>query len=81
MPNDGELVSIVDHKERFLARGYWNAKSQIQVRILTWHDEPIDDDWWRNKLKRAIGFRAPHDNASASARRLVNAEKRLHSPV
>ena len=72
--NDGELVSIVDHKDRFLARGYWNAKSQIQVRILTWHDEPIDDDWWRNKLKRAIGFRAPHDNASASARRLVNAE-------
>ena len=44
---DGELVTVVDHKNRFLARGYWNSRSQIQVRIMTWQDIPIDELWWR----------------------------------
>jgi 23S rRNA (cytosine1962-C5)-methyltransferase len=52
--NDGDIVTVVDHKGNFLARGYWNHKSAIQVRILTWQDEPIDEAWWRKMLKRAI---------------------------
>ena len=47
---NGELVTVADQSNRFLARGYWNSKSQIQVRIMTWRDEPIDDSWWRQKL-------------------------------
>jgi 23S rRNA (cytosine1962-C5)-methyltransferase len=54
----GELVTVVSSKGDFLARGYWNPKSQIQVRILTWQDETINDDWWRRMLKRAIDGRA-----------------------
>lgn len=50
----GELVTVVDHAGSFLARGYWNPKSQIQVRILTWQDEEINDDWWRKMLARAV---------------------------
>lgn len=50
----GDIVTVVAHDSSFLARGYWNPRSQIQVRILTWHDEPIDDDWWRRMLRRAI---------------------------
>lgn len=30
---DGGIVEIVDQKERFLARGYFNRKSKITVRI------------------------------------------------
>ena len=70
---DGELVTIVDHKGRFLARGYWNSKSQIQARILTWRDEPIDDDWWRGQLSKAFQARQPSLQGSSAAR-LVNAE-------
>jgi len=53
-PQGGDIITVTDKKGRFLARGYWNAKSQIQVRILTWQDEPIDEAWWRKMLKRAI---------------------------
>ncbi len=73
--SDGELVKVVDQSGRFLARGYWNSKSQIQVRLMTWQDEPIDDAWWRQRLTRAIHLRQQHfSSAAKSACRLVNAE-------
>lgn len=56
--NPGDIVNVVDHKGGFLARGYWNPKSQIQVRILTWQDEPITEEWWRRMLQRAVDGRA-----------------------
>ncbi len=76
----GDIVTVVKHDGTFLARGYWNAKSQIQVRILTWHDEPIDEDWWRRMLRRAIEGRGikniayERGDAPQSAYRMVNAE-------
>lgn len=69
---DGELVTVYDSHDRFLARGYWNSKSQIQVRILSWRDEAIDYAWWRCMLKRAIARRDLP--AGDTACRLVNAE-------
>ncbi len=74
-PQGGDIVTVTDKKGRFLARGYWNAKSQIQVRILTWQDEPIDEDWWRKMLTRAIDGRAIRSSESTTnAYRLINAE-------
>lgn len=67
-PTPGDIVTVVSHSGTFLARGYWNPTSQIQVRLLTWHDEPIDDDWWRRTLKRAI------DARNSASCRLINAE-------
>jgi len=52
--NPGDIVTVLAHDGQFLARGYWNAKSQIQVRILTWQDENIDDAWWRSAIRRSI---------------------------
>ncbi|MBI5670701.1 MAG: class I SAM-dependent rRNA methyltransferase [Chloroflexi bacterium] len=78
-PTPGDIVTVTDHKGAFLARGYWNPKSQIQVRILTWQDEPINEDWWRRMLKRAIDARYPGERqhkefAYPNAQRLINAE-------
>ena len=72
---DGELVYVVDRNDRFLARGYWNSRSQIQVRIMSWEDEPINDAWWRKKLQRALSLRSElNPSGPGSASRLVNAE-------
>ncbi len=68
-PTPGEIVTVVSHNGTFLARGYWNPTSQIQVRILTWQDEPIDEAWWRRMLKRAVDARGDR-----LACRLINAE-------
>ena len=50
---DGGIVEIVDQKERFLARGYFNRKSKITVRILT-HDaqESIDRAFFARRMLR-----------------------------
>ncbi|MCB9454623.1 MAG: class I SAM-dependent rRNA methyltransferase [Anaerolineaceae bacterium] len=78
-PAPGDIVTVVSYDNRFLARGYWNPKSQIQVRILTWQDEPIDEGWWRRILARAVAGRAILNthierDGAAAAYRLVNAE-------
>lgn len=77
---DGEIVTVVDYKNQFLARGYWNSKSQIQVRILTWQDEAIDDAWWYRVFTRAISLRPRHEKSKLYdqnrdwAYRVINAE-------
>ena len=78
-PTPGEIVTVLSHKGVFLARGYWNPKSQIQVRILTWHDEAINEDWWRRALKRAIEARTLENGRQKNQRdaygyRVINAE-------
>ncbi len=78
-PQPGDIVTVTDKKGRFLARGYWNVKSQIQVRILTWQDEPIDEAWWRKMLKRAVEGRKNYNElrqrtAYDEGYRVINAE-------
>lgn len=75
----GDIVTVTDKAGNFLARGYWNAKSQIQVRILTWRDEAIDENWWRERLRSSIerrgyGLAGYREGAHAGGARLVNAE-------
>jgi 23S rRNA (cytosine1962-C5)-methyltransferase len=78
-PAPGDIVTVTDGKGGFLARGYWNPRSQIQVRILTWQDEPITEDWWRRMLQRAIDGRAYYNDIQRRTTynegyRVVNAE-------
>jgi 23S rRNA (cytosine1962-C5)-methyltransferase len=70
---NGDIVTVADPDGRFLARGYYNAKSQIQVRLLTWQDEAIDSAWWQKSLARAILARRAL-LAQHNAVRLVHAE-------
>ncbi len=77
-PAPGEIVTVLSHSGAFLARGYWNPKSQIQVRILTWQDEPINEGWWWQMIHRAIALRRElylsPDEPPTNAYRLINAE-------
>ena len=58
-PAPGDLVTVADPRGAPLATAYYNPKSQIQARILSWNpDEPIDDAFWRGHLQRAINGRA-----------------------
>ena len=74
---DGDLVAVIDSRRGWLAQGYLNRRSQIQVRILSWDQaETMDDDFWRGRLVQAIKGRA--DLAAATppttTYRLINAE-------
>jgi 23S rRNA (cytosine1962-C5)-methyltransferase len=72
----GGLVNVVTADGEWLARGYYSQRSQIVVRILTWdREQPIDADFWRAKLARAVAGRiALRDSSDTTAYRLVNAE-------
>lgn len=74
----GGLVTIADHRGVALATAYYNPKSQIQGRILSWDPaESIDHDFWRGRLQRAIDGRARlglPDESRTTAYRLVHAE-------
>jgi 23S rRNA (cytosine1962-C5)-methyltransferase len=53
-PAPGDVVEVADVNGEWLGRGYYNARSQIVVRLLTWdRDEPVDADFWRRRLAEA----------------------------
>ena len=55
----GDLVTVADHRGAPLATAYYNPKSQIVARVLSWDPaEPIDDAFWHGRLQRAIDGRA-----------------------
>ncbi len=56
---DGEVVDVADASGAWLARGYLNRQSQIQLRLLTWdRDEAVDEAFWRSRLAASIARRA-----------------------
>jgi 23S rRNA (cytosine1962-C5)-methyltransferase len=55
---DGQVVDLLNEKGRFIARGIYNSKSRIAVRLYTWSaDEPIDEAFFRRKIEAAIELR------------------------
>ena len=75
-PANGDVVDVWNSRARFIARGIYNEKSQIRVRLLTWHpNDLIDSDFWRRRLRRAVaGRQALIMDQSTDAYRLVHAE-------
>jgi len=73
---DGEIVDVYAMNGTWLARGYLNRASQIQVRILTWdEDEAIDQTFWQSRIAQAIASRAPlAADPDTTVYRLINAE-------
>jgi len=75
-PENGDVVDVWNHRARFVGRGIYNAKSQIQVRLLTWNpNDQIDEDFWRRRLRRAVAGRQDLLlSQETDAFRLVHAE-------
>jgi len=73
---DGEVVDVHSTEGEWLARGYLNRKSQIQVRLLSWEpDEAIDAAFWERRLQQSIALRRAFiASAATNAYRLVNGE-------
>lgn len=68
------LADVFDGKKNWLARGLYNPKSQIRVRVLTWQKENIDGDFFARRLSQAHAFRARHLTGATDAYRIVNSE-------
>ena len=53
---DGELVRCVDPFENFLAIGHFQPGS-IAVRVLSFEDIPINQDFWNKRINNAVEMR------------------------
>jgi 23S rRNA (cytosine1962-C5)-methyltransferase len=75
-PAAGDLVDVAAAGGEWLARGYYNPRSQIVVRLLTWdRSEPVDDAFWRKRLAAAAAARAGlAADGRTTAYRLIYAE-------
>jgi len=72
---DGSLADIMDFNGNFLARGYYNSKTNIAARVMTFEDEPIDAAFFEKRLRQAWELRRPYlEKEDTNAFRLVFAE-------
>jgi 23S rRNA (cytosine1962-C5)-methyltransferase len=56
-PASGETVDVLSFDKEFLARASYSSNSQIRARVWTFEDEPIDNEFFRNRIRKAIGSR------------------------
>jgi len=57
-PADGAEVDLHSSSEAFVARGLFNSKSKIRVRLYSWQaGKSLDRDFFRERLQRAIQLR------------------------
>lgn len=54
--SDGDIVTVVDHASNFLARGYFQHAT-IAVRILSFEDRLLDQDFFNERISNAIELR------------------------
>lgn len=53
----GDVVEVASSKGTYLGRAFYNPKSQIALRMLTRLDEPVDEAFFRRRVRDAIEYR------------------------
>jgi len=73
---EGDIVEVFNNKDRFLGMGHWGNGS-IAVRIFSFEQIELDEDFWKRKLQIAYDVRKSLnliDNPKTNVYRLVFAE-------
>jgi 23S rRNA (cytosine1962-C5)-methyltransferase len=75
-PADGDVVDLQTHDGNFVARGLWNSRSRLRVRLYAFGTAvPLDDALWRSRLATAVALRKSLGlDEPAGGCRLVNSE-------
>jgi 23S rRNA (cytosine1962-C5)-methyltransferase len=74
--DEGEVVRVVTNSGDFIAVGHYQQGS-IAVRVLTFNDVDIDDNFWNSRLSSALQMRQTigiADNPQNNTYRLVHGE-------
>jgi 23S rRNA (cytosine1962-C5)-methyltransferase len=75
-PAPGDLVEVCTYKGHLIGQGLFNPHSKIRVRMLTRADEPLNEDFWRRRIRRARAYRQ-RVVSNTSAYRLIHGESDL----
>lgn len=74
--NGGDVVTVVDEGNNFIAQAFYSNTSEISLRIFTTSKEEINKEFWRKAILSAANRRAKFTNET-NALRLVNSESDL----
>jgi 23S rRNA (cytosine1962-C5)-methyltransferase len=69
----GDFVKVVDPKGKALGTAHFSSTSQIVLRLLSQHVEPIDEDFFFKRCQAALRFREQIVK-NTTAYRLIHAE-------
>ncbi|MCS7167349.1 MAG: class I SAM-dependent rRNA methyltransferase [Gemmatales bacterium] len=57
-PSDGDEVEVFSHGGHFIARGLYNSRSRVRVRLYCWEvNRALDEGFWRERLDQALHLR------------------------
>ncbi len=71
--DDGAVVQVKDHRQRFIGVGFYNSKSKINVRMLAPERITVDEAFFEQRIRAALAVRQKH-LPEATSFRVVNAE-------
>ena len=69
----GDFVKVVDQKGKALGTAHFSSTSQIVLRLLSQHVEPIDEEFFFQRCQAALRFREQVVK-NTNAYRLIHAE-------
>ena len=75
----GSTVDVLSSKGDFLARGAYSPQSQIRVRAWTFEDEPVDQDFFRKKIRASLTIRSTLLLGEGSGARSTNAIRLIYA--
>ena len=70
---DGSVVQVKDHRQRFLGIGFYNSHSKINVRLIANERVEVDRSFFETRIRTALALRRKHMPAATSFR-VVNSE-------
>lgn len=74
-PRPGGTVYVYSYKNEFLGTGFYSPHSQIRIRIWSFEDELINNDFFKKKIELAKEFRNNLPGLDkVNAYRLINSE-------
>lgn len=53
----GDVVRVCAANGTFLGQAFYNPQSQMSLRLLTRSETPVDDDFIRDRVRRAVAYR------------------------
>lgn len=69
----GSVPRVVDEGGNFVGHAFYSDRSEIALRFLTTHEEAIDREWWRARLRKCAERRTAISR-DTNAYRLVSSE-------
>jgi 23S rRNA (cytosine1962-C5)-methyltransferase len=72
---NGDIVSVYNCDNEFIAYGVYNNTSRVAVRLLEWNPaNEIDENWWRVRVQKAVQNRRHLLTENNDSVRLIFAE-------